>query len=125
MLSIRTQDRMALVPYKETIKVKIDPKDEHCIEAHKEIGMFNKEKKLKEISPYSLITIDITLGTYATKERALEVLDEIESHVVGKLIVPMSYFERVDHLTVGSNPYVERTYDKIETLPTVYQMPKE
>lgn len=56
MLSIRTQDRMALVPYRETIKV---------IEYSNGWGL-------------SIILNELTeLGTYATKERALEVLDEI------------------------------------------------
>ena len=57
MLSIRTQDRMSLVPYRETIKV-IGSGDEWYL---------------------TIILNELTeLGTYATQERALEVLDEIQ-----------------------------------------------
>jgi hypothetical protein len=44
------------------------------------------------------------LGTYATKERAMEVLDEIEQHAGGKVYV---------------------TEHGIERMPKVYQMPEE
>ena len=102
MISIRTQDRMALVPYDKVIK--IYKEEEDC---------------------YSVNVGGWPLGHYKTKKRALEVLDEIEQYIIGKIIIPTSYSERVDHLTVGSNLYVEKTNYKIETLPTIYQMPKE
>ena len=57
MLSIRTQNRMALVPYDDTIK-------------------------LYEYSDnYYIQTKGRDLGTYATKGRALEVLNSIQASV--------------------------------------------
>ena len=74
MLSIRTQDRMALVPYKEPIVIKENILNEIVIQ-------FIREKEKPEIA-YDLVvshqTHFLPLGRYATKERALEVLDEIE-----------------------------------------------
>ena len=105
MLSIRTQDRMALVPY-DSIKIE-------------EVGdsyFINLEYDMRSVH----------LGTYTTKERALEVLDEIEKHVVGRIIIPTQRYERKDYLEMGtSNPYAEVNETKIEKLPTIYQMPKE
>lgn len=55
--------------------------------------------------------INKSLGTYATKERALEVLDEIQ-----KLLMPISeYKQEIDNLTIN--------YKNIDTI--VYEMPKE
>ena len=113
MLSIRTQDRMALVPYNEEVYLKECPESKKCF-----IRIVSVKKNTLNL-PFT------TLGTYKTKKRALEVLDEIEQYIIGKIIIPTSYSERVDHLTVGSNLYVEKTNYKIETLPTIYQMPKE
>lgn len=55
MLSIRTQDRKTLVPYDKQITIN-DRNTFHMVFDNSEI---------------------LPLGTYATKERALEVLDEI------------------------------------------------
>ena len=102
MLSIRTQDRMSLVPYRETIKV-IGSGDEWYL---------------------TIILNELTeLGTYATQERALEVLDEIEQHVVGKLLIPEQTTEyNYNDTSVIYNGVV---LEKIEQLPNIYQMPKE
>ena len=59
MLSIRTQDRMALVPYGGRIEITTSNR----------IAMLHTDGDWKE------------LGAYATKERSLEVLDEIEQKV--------------------------------------------
>lgn len=51
------------------------------------------------------------LGEYKTKERALEVLDEIQ-----KLLMPISeYKQEIDNLTIN--------YKNIDT--AIYEMPKE
>ena len=68
------------------------------------------------------------LGTYATKERCLEVLDEIERHINGEYKLIIKEKEKV----------IEQTFDKLSqlflpptesiqviTMPKVYQMPKE
>ena len=52
-----------------------------------------------------------SLGSYATKERALEVLDEIQ-----KLLMPISeYKQEIDNLTIN--------YKNIDT--AIYEMPKD
>ena len=58
MLSIRTQDRMALVPYNRPLEVSKLLKHDICIKNGN--------------NDYTM------LGTYKSKARALEVLDEIE-----------------------------------------------
>lgn len=95
MLSIRTQDRMALVPYKGRILISI--KD----------GVVNFKQ---ELARNTLVIVNednvyTQLGTYATKERALEVLDEIEKAL------------RDDCVFSTSTGAV--------LIPTVYRMPKE
>ena len=60
MLSIRTQNRMVLVPYNSFILIE----DEH----------FNWDFTGK----YAIVLNKLKLGAYATQERALEVLDDIE-----------------------------------------------
>ena len=66
MLSIRTQDRMALVPYDSAITI---------VASYKDGKIENKMCEL--IMPYRISYM--VLGTYTTKERALEVLDEIQN----------------------------------------------
>ena len=55
------------------------------------------------------------LATYPTKERAMEVLDEIQEHIIGKIFIPTPVLEHDWELPSA----------KIEHLPIVYQMPKE
>lgn len=53
----------------------------------------------------------VWLGNYTTKERALEVLDEIQ-----KLLMPISeYKQEIDNLTIN--------YKNIDT--AIYEMPKD
>lgn len=56
MLSIRTQDRMALVPYKEEVWIREDG------------AIFTWDKN----------GVSKKLGQYANQEKALEVVDEIQ-----------------------------------------------
>jgi hypothetical protein len=105
MLSIRTQDRKTLVPYSGAILAYLN---------------------VLWLQRFQDEDTDIKLGTYSSQERALEVLDEIQVAVIGKILIPTQRFEIDEILTVGtSNPYVEINETKIETLPTVYEMPKE
>ena len=56
------------------------------------------------------------IGSYAIYERALEVLDEIEKYVVGKLVI-------------NKKPFYEEGYARLEEIPTtiavVYHMPED
>lgn len=108
MLSIRTQDRMALVPYDKTINITEETK----VEYNNNTRVYKKTGKcFLETETYHK-----RLGTYATKERALEVLDEIEQHVVGKMLIKES-------ITMPTLDFVYNPYEpsKVE----VYRMPKE
>ena len=63
------------------------------------------------------------LGTYKTKERALEVLDEIQ-----KLLMPQVIIKSIDASVeiANLNHIVNPTYETIQQLNTyVYEMPKE
>ena len=148
MLSIRTQDRMALVPYISYVSVECN---RYKIANKDEIDKVKKQnKRLREDLIYqarnentnlgknlSLLTIDkrydeqrqeppkeiysewniksngennhILLGTYKTKERALEVLDEIEEVILSA------------NMWVGDGIAV----DKVPPQNRIHQMPKE
>lgn len=90
MLSIRTQDRMAIVPYHD-----------------KAIKIFRHEDVI-DIIILTPLGIE-KLGTYATKERALQVLDEIELNLRQTTKTFIDTYEQM--YQVNSN--------------LVYQMPKE
>lgn len=87
MLSIRTQDRMALVPYDSNIEIRpqSDPDNKWRIDLNKDCD-------------------SRTLGSYATKERALKVLDEIENCI-----------KHNGEVSITGN----------DRLITIYQMPTE
>jgi hypothetical protein len=93
---------MALVPYNRMIR------------AYRETGKYVIRVENEQ-----------ALGTYATKERALQVLDEIERHVVGKLFLPNPLTE---DYKPANNSYIYMSGEfrqPIEYLPKVYQMPEE
>lgn len=164
MLSIRTQDRMALVPYNSKLSIeynhyKIANKDEIEKVSNENKKLRNKlmyeaeqektniaknlaittlekrwEEQKKEIPKETYNEWHIKsngesdygiLGIYKTKERALEVLNEIEKYVVGKLLIPISTYEMREELTFATNPYMNVPSQDIVILPIVYQMPKE
>ena len=108
MLTIRTQDRFGLIPYNNPITT-ISFDDGKCKIM---LGQVNS---------------DGLLGTYATKERALEVLDEIERAVYGKLIIPTTITPNENHwiYTNGIISSVVNENKEIQVLPYVYQMPSE
>ena len=104
MLSIRTQDRMRLIPYDKPIEIKQTKIDGWSLD-------------IRELKYF--------LGTYATKERALEVLDEIEQYVVGKIIIQKNVKVLNDSTYQYSSIYRDTTKEEIKLLPQVYSMPKE
>ena len=97
MLSIRTQDRTALVPYNSFILIE----DEH----------FNWDFTGK----YAIVLNKLKLGAYATQERALEVLYEIETAIEKNNFTNYEYFDG----------YIEKVVEYKYKLQTIYQMPKE
>ena len=109
-LWIRSQDKESLIQV-----------DCLCIEK-------NEIDKGKYIySSFDIVQGCITLGTYKTKERALEVLDEIE-----KLIKPITIFQncQVDKSTIEkikeTGYCVVNNDARVEQFSQVfYQMPKE
>jgi hypothetical protein len=110
MLSIRTQDRMALVPYDSAICIYERQTNELDIILQR----FKKEPKdLEKLYEYALamgrIEVGLVLGTYATKERALEVLDEIQEAILSA------------NMYVGDGIVIEKTPPQ----EVVYQMPNE
>ena len=130
MLSIRTQDRMSLVPYDsviyilksdkkelieklyekncERININVEPTNPHYFDA----SMARKyaENNYRELDIRQIVCGDITLGTYKTKERALEVLDEIEEAILSQTKV----FINEDGLEYHSISFT-----------IIYEMPKE
>lgn len=81
---------------------------------------FDIEEQLN--SDYAITTTSIdfpmtTLGTYATKKRALEVLDEIERNINGY------YTYEEEQLDPSSNIVYKIKVDDVANI--VYQMPKE
>ncbi len=69
------------------------------------------------------------LGTYKTKERALEVLDEIQKLLMPKMIYHTNNVEFIpDYQTTTGGKLVSKNDDsKMEymNMPIVYSMPKE
>jgi hypothetical protein len=64
-----------------------------------------KEKHRNDYLGWLIKSADTVLATYPTKERCLEVLDEIQQAMIGKLMIPFNGQE-------------------IHHLPIVYQMPE-
>ena len=93
MLSIRTQDRMALVPYDQRI-------------------LIEEKNGFRLILGYDWTT---NLGTYESKERTLEVLDEITKAVCNSNLTRYEYFNG----TLAQ--LLEYSFKDI----SVYVMPKE
>lgn len=71
---------------------------------------------------------DKIIGRYPTEARALEVLDEIQAHVIGKIIIPNSWNTRNLETYIKNGfvlPEIAYQGPSMEYLPTVYEMPKE
>ena len=97
-LWIRSQDKMALVKINSTIGLKYG--DLKTIIANYQPDFTDKYDGYYDV-----------LGTYATKERALEVIDEIQN--IFSLTIKDSSYQEADLLL------------KAKMLDIVYQMPEE
>ena len=127
---VRSQDRMGLVP---SGYIYIE-QNELC-KTHKTDGTSG----LITLYSYDLhIYVDkitsIEIGTYATKERALEVLDEIQDAIEEYEMIPiiastMAYIaEQIGSLDTEESKKLEINYKKQldkKDKSTVYQMPKK
>ena len=83
----------------------------------------------EEILNYVITANDIWVGGYATKERALEVLDEIQNilkpRIITKFINGLKYDENKE-ITTTYMPYEAYEKTDIQELTTyIYEMPKE
>lgn len=109
---IRTQDRKRLVYCKDIEMLRLNNGD---MNRYKLVSNYDKQDYF-------------TLGTYPTEARAIEVLDEIQAHVIGRVIIPNSW--NTGNLeTYIKNGFIlpEIAYQgpSIEYLPTIYEMPKD
>ena len=106
-LWVRSQDKMALVKINSTIGLKYG--DRKTIIANYQPDFTDKYDGYYDV-----------LGTYATKERALEVLDEIEERIM--LINTINLAKDRDSLIACANAL---TGENVKGLSYPYQMPKD
>jgi len=64
-----------------------------------------------------------TLGEYNSTERALEVLDEIQQNVVGKIFISQNPIPNEENFSYVYNGVVKT--EDLSIIPVVYEMPKE
>lgn len=108
-LWIRSQDREKLVCCND-IAISNNMINEVEIikfKGYKIVGYFDKNTE------YEL------LGTYSTKERALEVLDEIQNILICKQMISLDYKN-----ALGSN-FTTKEIQEILRTTSIYEMPKE
>lgn len=105
-LWIRSQDKMNLVKINQ---VSINYQDNKQIIANYVPELYENSSCYYEL-----------LGTYSTKERALEVLDEIEERIM--LINTINIAKDTDSLIACKNVLTE---EKIKRLNYPYQMPEK
>lgn len=111
-LWIRSKDREKLIKCND-IAIATDSEDGKNIRGYKIVGYFDKNTEYEE------------LGFYTSKERALEVLDEIQN--ILKPIIKIKY-EYDDSQPIMNGEWLKslKEESKIEELSTyVYEMPKE
>lgn len=108
-LWVRSQNKMSLISPNCVQYISIDGENTHCI-----------------------IGSGVDLGIYDSKERCLEVLDEIQKILMTQYrIIPRELTkeeaEKVyeNRYTIGANSPYSVGFDKIEIKSYVYQMPKE
>lgn len=105
-LWIRSQDRMNLVQIKQ---ISLNYENNKQVIANYESEQYENSGCYYEL-----------LGTYKTKERALEVLDEIEERIM--LINTINIAKDTDSLIACKNALTE---EKIKGLNYPYQMPEK
>lgn len=82
------------------------------------------EFNIDGLKGYSIYCNNGWIGEYKTKERALEVLDEIQNLIMPKLYVKTEPIETIQDAV--SNIVIQREKSLIEQMDViVYQMPKE
>jgi uncharacterized protein YlzI (FlbEa/FlbD family) len=97
MLSIRTQDRTALVPYDKTINI-ISDNAKVVYEQNEDYTIALSNKRI-------IVCGKRVLGRYTTQERALEVLDKIQQFM--------------DNIGIANSSIAK------EISSVIYEMPKE
>lgn len=104
-LYIRSQDRFTLTKYNNNIKI-IETKNLKEKLQNSILSMLSDMEQMQSYlkDGWSIIVDDINMGVYLTKERALEVFDEIQ-----KMLTDRSYY-------IGSDTPV---------VTKIYEMPKE
>ena len=121
-LFIRSQDRNKLMEAEELIIKEVVKTDANNVNGYKQ-----------EVVGCNVLVGDIVVALYKTKERALQVLDEIQNALVGKVIVETKAMikqkdkealkEMVEEKTIVKSPAVD-----IKTLNqncVVYELPRE
>jgi uncharacterized membrane protein YfhO len=92
----------------------------------------NKEKMMKVEEIYIALTNkqfriysdEVFLGEYKTKERALEVLDEIHEYIENEYMTNKTK-ENITRMFIANEISFETFEEKLNKLKTVYEMPKE
>lgn len=109
-LWIRSQDKEKLLKCNDIaiLKNMINEEESIKFKGYKIVGYFDKNTEYEK------------LGTYETKERALEVLDEIEERIM--LINTINLAKDTDSLIACKNAL---TKEKIKGLSYPYQMPEK
>jgi hypothetical protein len=75
-----------------------------------------------DIPDKTIYSDGVRLATYATKERCLEVLDEIQEHIETRIVAD----EIMKRITDISDNYdAEESVNRLKSLACIYQMPKE
>ena len=105
-LWIRSQDREKLVKCNDIV-----------VNGSSIIGYFDKDTEYED------------LGTYETKERALEVLDEIQNIIKPKFLIRLDEAKQeiADFLNVGDAYIIAENNGDVKNINNtfVYEMPKE
>ena len=125
-LYIRSQDKYTLVKYNKNIKI-IETKG---LKEAFEDSAFDFLKDMEQIQDYlkdgwSIIVDDINLGVYKTKERALEVLGEIQD-----ILMPRLRIKKGDEVydlygNIVRNDILNKENEIQELSTFVYELPKE
>ena len=107
------------------MKLWIRTQDRECLTKVNHLYIYEEGNNIYVINQQD----DITLGEYKTKERALEVLDEIQDIIYPKLICTGDYPSDITKELMTSNVrgmFYDDTIMKFEQLENyIYNMPKE
>ena len=133
-LWIRTQDRLKFVPINKVIQI-CNPKEDNKIaklagydfmdKKFDDIDGINYIRDFIKLDCYSLTIDTMVLGNYKTKERALEILDEISN-----LLKPKAIIQTIDKdAGIGDLVGKPQLKEQSEIIPLsnniVYEMPEE